>query len=470
MAYFNHAFKKTYVCSGVDIQSPYDMIGGLLQTNGVNSSELSVRNEAASTGLGIPGVLGFFGKDYQSMESPENCCALMLIGASLKGNDKQGSHGGYRESNKSKVINPKYVSKFYDQPARLGNQALVVVGNATPADEKACADEFICGETYYLRIDIKGTSPLRFAHHNIYHTVDAYAGCCDDPSNPAPITDPALIYGQWAQAIADSPYLKDFVMPILVGKDAGGQDYGFYATAEQAILDGNPGAALISEYLAGSLPITLVTAGIQLLGAYEDTVFGDCTFQPSDHFSKNPLQIFASEVDLNGDPCEFAGVCITDVCKGLMSEGLGEQVLRDLILSESYMQNFLATDLRIREITQGTSIVDIIDRSRLYHKAYLLHSVPRFNNPSGTFDNDQYLIEVAFPSKATLTVADDGSDLGEQGTEAFDVFKQKIEKWLLGCGNECTSVSTKTEFECARPSFDTVPSPAAGPANKKPKV
>ena len=40
-----------------------------------------------------------------------------------------------------------------------------------------------------------------------------------------------------------------------------------------------------------------------------------------------------------------------------------------------------------------TKKVQIVDRNALYDCYYILHSVPRFNNPSGTFDNDQYLVK-----------------------------------------------------------------------------
>jgi hypothetical protein len=32
----------------------------------------------------------------------------------------------------------------------------------------------------------------------------------------------------------------------------------------------------------------------------------------------------------------------------------------------------------------------------------LLHSVPRFYNPTGTFDNDQYLVEIVVPTGTTM--------------------------------------------------------------------
>jgi hypothetical protein len=449
MAYFNHAFKKNFICSGLTSETP-NKIGGMIATENINTAELTQGLYSA------PGTVGLFDKNYNSVTDPSDCCTIIIAGASLKATDKQGPHhGGYRESNKSKLINPKYVSKFYTQDARKGNAAVVVVGDTDPAGLN-CTTEFLCGETYDLRIDVKGTSPLRFAHHNLYYTVDAYGGCCADPSNPVAITDPGLIYGQWGQAVVESPYLQDFVMPILTGTDGNGDVYSFYGTEAQAAADGNPGGYLISDYLSGAAGIVFVTAGLQLIGAYEDTVFGDCTFQPSDFYAKNPLQIYASQVDLNGDPCTFSGVCITDVCKGLMNEGLGEAVLRDLIISESYLQNFLATDLRIREITQGNSMVDIIDRSRLYNKAYLLHSIPRFNNPSSTFDNDQYLIEVAFPSVATLSTDDDGSQIGIDGDSAYAFFIKLVTGWLLTCNNECFDIDTKVDYTCVRPRIGAI--------------
>ena len=54
----------------------------------------------------------------------------------------------------------------------------------------------------------------------------------------------------------------------------------------------------------------------------------------------------------------------------------------------------MSSDLRIREITQGTAAYDVISRTSLYSKFYILHSVPRYNNPTGVFDNDQYLLAI----------------------------------------------------------------------------
>jgi hypothetical protein len=59
-------------------------------------------------------------------------------------------------------------------------------------------------------------------------------------------------------------------------------------------------------------------------------------------------------------------------------------------------------------------VFDFINRNNLYTRYYLLHNVPRFNNPTSTFDNDQYLLEV-------IT---DGIELA---------FEQFVEQWLAAC-------------------------------------
>lgn len=137
-------------------------------------------------------------------------------------------------------------------------------------------------------------------------------------------------------------------------------------------------------------------AGMKIMGAYVDTKFGDCTFYPNDFFEKEPVKIYASLVDETGDVCEFSGLCVETQCQPRQGMGFGEEVLRDLILSESYMQNYFytGTDLRIREVTQGYDVTAAINRSSLYTRYFILHNVPRFNNPTGVFDNDQYMIQV----------------------------------------------------------------------------
>ena len=98
MAYFNHAFNKVF-----------------LGTGGFNST-LNTATTALTTGQfafvspttwTIPDGVDDFGTTSLS-------CPLVLVSKSLYSSDKIGPfHGGYQESVKSKIINPKYVTAFY---------------------------------------------------------------------------------------------------------------------------------------------------------------------------------------------------------------------------------------------------------------------------------------------------------------------------------------------------------------------
>lgn len=407
MSYFNHAFKKAFVAtkdtigqSGGFNAGPDGMTGtsgenagitnGILTSTGVHVSMLKSVSPTEGFQLG-PGVIGLFdSKTNLSIDSSgiaAECCPFYIAGASIKLNDKQGPfHGGYQESNKSKIINPKYIRRLWKVIGNTGSQAVLQIGG-TPdniAANSDCQKEFLCGETYYLRVDVKGTPALRFANHNLSQVLQADGGCCDDPAAPTPV-DPVVIYLQWATQIAENPYISDFVNPILV---VDGDSYAY--NEELAIA-----AGLASTQTFANAPTTSTNnAGIILLGAYVDTKFGDCTFQTSDYYGKEPIQLYASEVDVEGDPCTFGGVCVTETCPGIQANGIGEQKVRELVLSESYLQNFMASDLRIREITQGTRAYEVLDRTAIYSSFFILHSVPRYNNPTGVFDNDQYLLEI----------------------------------------------------------------------------
>ena len=55
---------------------------------------------------------------------------LVFAGSSLYANDKLGPfHGGYKESNKSKMINPKYINKWAKMTGAAPEQAIYHVGN-----------------------------------------------------------------------------------------------------------------------------------------------------------------------------------------------------------------------------------------------------------------------------------------------------------------------------------------------------
>ena len=283
----------------------------------------------------------------------------------------------------------------------------------TVDDVNECAKEFMCGQTYYLRIDIKGTPSLRFSQHNLYRTLDAFGGCCADPENPVAV-DPSMIYLQWATRIEEDPILNQYVHAFLV---VNGQSYAYNAEIAAAYgLDP-------TQYLFSMAPTTSTSAGIVLMGAYVETKFGTCTFYPTDYYHVEPIQLYASEVDYTGNPCTFESLCVVRRCEGIQGNGFGEQKLREVLLSESYLQNFFANgrDLRIRELTQGTDIFNVLNPDYMYSSFFILHSVPRYNNPTGVFDNDQYLLEIIGTDGTVTQLESEFRDIQSHCLECVDV-------------------------------------------------
>ena len=308
-----------------------------------------------------------------------------------------------------------------------GTQPIFVVTAGVGAN---CCKEFFCGETYTLRVDVKGSPALRLLNHNSYIIASAYGGCCPEGAIAPVVIDSTLIFKQWAEAITRYPVISPFMQIILV--DETGTPW--YAPGTSAAFLAANDVDTWDHYVSpGHTPDGC--AGLVLNGAYVDTKFQNCTFQITDFYEVEPVRLYVSEMDLNGDPCLFNGVCVVKECEGRQVMGLGESVARDVILSEQYRQNFFHSDFRIREITQGYSVFDYINRNVLYTRYFIQHNVPRFNNPTSTFDNDQYLLEV-------ITC----------GTEA--TFETFVAAWLGDCGQSC--VNTVEVEGCVEPVCEPV--------------
>jgi hypothetical protein len=527
MAYFNHAYTKMFLGTGTSLTTPFVTSGGLITGAGVPSVELSKLP---------PGYFGFFDPNtwlsVSTNQSSYNCCPLILASSSVLQNDKIGPfHGGYKETNKSKMINPKYVQKAYWVKPCFPAQAVVSIGNTSttgsgiitytfvgptgtgytngqyivtttvapvggagatflitvvagivqsvvltnagtgysPADvitlvggnndatltvntvstaasldpnmfqggtkDTNCCFQFYCGETYYLRIDVKGSPALRALNHNAYQTLDAYTGCCPGPTPTA--VDSTLVMISWAEKIVINNYLKPFILPVVF--DETGVAWYAPGTINDPITGLPIPAGQTWDNYVSPGHIAGQCAGLRLFGAFVETKFGNCTFQVTDFFEKEPIKIYASMVDYTGDPCVFEGICVYNDCLGLQGMGFGEQVVRDLIKAESYLQNFFASnDFRIREITQGYDMTNAVNRNALYSRYFILHSVPRWNNPTGVFDNDRYMNEiiVAEPTFTTPTSV----AVGNAALNAFLI------NWLGTCAN-CVPFE---QFDCVQ--------------------
>jgi hypothetical protein len=540
MAYFNHAFRKTFLATGatigpVAITNPSggslgnaSATGGFLSTASRPTYALNQLAAAATTSFGSleNNYVGWFDPKTNLSVVPSTaseCCPLYLAGSTIYCKDKVSPFiGGYQETNKSKVVNPRYVSRFYDvEPctptnnvvhvgstyASAGGGLLTIGGlvggtgytNGTSittvtggSGEGAlveitvalgivtavtvvspgkgydatdvnividggnndatfdvvtvttaiapvisgtnCCKEFLCGETYYLRLDVKGSPALRFLNHNAYYIAEAYTGCCPAGAIAPTAVDSTEVMILWANALLNSPIVSPFFQ-IAIQDEAG---IIWYAPGTDATFLASVGADTWNNYVSPGHTAG-ACAGLILNGAYVDTRFGDCTFQISDFYEKQPVNLYPSEVDLNGDPCQFEGLCVVNECLGSQANGLGETILRDVILSESYRQNFFSSDFRIREITQGNQIVNAVNRQALYYNVFLQHSVPRFNNPTGTFDNDQYLLQVVFTSALSGAA-----------------FVTATTDWLDNCG-VCEIETFACESTCSAIEFPALP-------------
>jgi hypothetical protein len=528
MSYFNHAFRKAFLATGptqtaVPITNPLGAsLGNATTSNGyLNSagfptyalnqlSALTVATYGTAPTATTDGYIGWFDASTNlSVVSPSSCCNLYLAGSAIYSNDKIGPlAGGYQETNKSKMINPKYVSRFYSMAPCLpqnnvihvgstywtagggvltgsittpgvgyapnstvavgvgtittagtgtglelsitiaagvptvtgivnpgkgyvagntvtinspsgvpGTLAVYTIGTVTTSHTQTgcgttstCCKEFLCGETYSLRVDVKGSPAMRFLNHNAYATVDAYTGCCAPGVIAPTVVDSTIVMIAWANALTTNPIVAPFLQ-IVVQSELGQLLYAPGTDAAFLALN----SAITWDNYVPTAHTANACAGIIINGAYIDTKFGDCSFQISDFYEKEPVQLYASEVDYNGDPCTFDSLCTVTECQGLQAQGLGETILRDLTLSESYRQNFLATDIRIREITQGNQIVTSINRNAQYYRYMLQHNVPRNYNPSGTFDSDQYVLEI-------------------YSLVALTTFWSQTDSWLTTCG------------------------------------
>ena len=459
MAYFNNAFQKTFVASSVDM-------AGSSATSVLTAGELALVD----------------GKDWKSLSitsaaTPAAGDLAYVVQGSFYTKDSIGNnpgHGGYKESVKSKGINPRYITRLWSAACLTASQATASLSLASD-----CAP---CGKTQFMRIDVKGSPALRFLNHNAYVIADSANVCCIDGQD---FIDPTVVVGAMSEMALADPLIKPFVaegnlMGVETATLSGGVGYSVTTGAASATTTVSPaggtGAAINILTVSGTgviltfsfasagkgyavgdvltvvqsgsttdatLTVTAVTAGgvitnsttaagvvtqgvytiaqaqgkaasgnyvpstdpngavkvtatVEFVGAYVDTVFGNCSFDTRDHYNAEPVEIIVSQLDETGNPCNDCGVASRT--PGSMQQTQGEEVIRELIMSERYRQSPYnqgnADSARFREIEMSDELLSAVDRTATYKAYYIQHSVPRFNNPSGVFDNDQYIYKI----------------------------------------------------------------------------
>ena len=455
MAYFNHAFCKSF------------LVGSVQAAAGTATSALT----AGQFGL-------VSDSDWQTVEAdnsvvPDHTVGdhYYLVQGSYRSDIIGGNstHGGYAESIKSKGINPKYVTRIWKAAASAAS-----VSSASVEVGPKCHP---CGENLMLRLDVKGSPALRFLNRNAYTIGDSMGDastsnvpglCCAAGQT---YLDPAVALAKMGRMMLEDPITKDFIAEgdvvsgltqnaVGTGYDtsgtfattggsgsgltikytqatnntvetgdivianpgvgyktgdvvtlvAGNSDATITLTVEAShgivVMDGTSAAAnyTIDEVLTGTGGFTASTdpvaaarsAKLVFKGAYVSTEFDTASFDTRDFYGKEPVQLRLSMIDETGEPCNDCGTAVH--VPGTMPQTTGNQVLRSVLLSERYMQNPVHqgnTDFaRMREIEGSQAIIDEVTLTDLYDVYYVQHSIPRFNNPSSTFDNDQYVYEI----------------------------------------------------------------------------
>ena len=410
MGYFNHAFQQSYAPATFAVESSGTNSAALPALEGafLNAQTYNVVTDAALT-AGTTNVIFAMGSPLGSASGVAGAANDILGGNRF--------HGGYAESWKSKMINPNYVRFIGKQPVVAAVTAEVVI----VADDTC----FPCSTDVSVRIDLKGAPALRALNRNAYKILGGDGYCCPVGAGQTH-KDPAKVLADMAIQLLADPILSQLI-DVKVEYD---QSTGSYTTiTDSATAAGNTRYAkqqaaivLLEAYAADTTVIPGNLGRMTITDTSSSTVFGNCSFDTRDYYQEEPLQILASEVDEDGDPCTGACLGITTTT-GKDSETKGELVLRDVMLMQRYMQhptnqgNLDSTRIREIELVGPADGGLNITRSASYTCYYILHTVPRFNNPTGTFDNDQYLIKVYTNGvvaawETTLAALSTGAGLG----------------------------------------------------------
>jgi hypothetical protein len=417
MSYFNHAFKKSFLCKAWKGAVTADR-------NEFSTCQVAGTPAGQEVAFGASGDFGIFAwkdaTDASGFYANQVLCASTAAGPvpdnlitdltanqgfyfaqkSFRTVDTIGSnpgHGGYTESIKSKMILPKYINKMWEANCVTALSHKVTISSTNIANKGCfkCADT---GTNNFLRIDVKGSPALRMLNHNAYMIFDTGSNCVSCDAATGVYLNPIYAFKQFAIGIIDDPIINKLIRVNNVTTDLDGTGSTVVATADiktDATLTADAAATAWSAATAVSM---------ELETAYVDTEFGTCSFDtrdnnPSSATYGEPLEMDANFVNEDGDQCWCSaadGALTVNLTTQSPKRGNGSPytVLKDLILTDGYAQNPYnqgnKDSSRFREIEGSDQIYAAMDMTDTYKSYNLLHSVPRFNNPTGVFDNDQY--------------------------------------------------------------------------------
>tara|TARA_R110000751_G_scaffold69655_2_gene141364 strand:- start:1524 stop:3041 length:1518 start_codon:yes stop_codon:yes gene_type:complete len=169
-----------------------------------------------------------------------------------------------------------------------------------------------------------------------------------------------------------------------------------------------------------------------------------CTFDTRDFYLLGGLSVAADLQDEVGEPCVACQGFVVDGAVGANAYNArlftqrrtsADTAINDILLTENYRQSPYnqgnRDSQRMREQEGMSGIVTELGRDggegaaaacngkyKIYH---LLHNVPRFNNPSGVFDNDQYHYRVYTPCSGGVDIDSEWLNIAvDAGVRTFD--------------------------------------------------
>lgn len=146
-----------------------------------------------------------------------------------------------------------------------------------------------------------------------------------------------------------------------------------------------------------------VLCGVRVTGAFVDTRFGDCSFEPTDYFSARPLRISISQVDESGNPCS-TGTKVTKIQNGQVATQSGEWLRRQYLKSASLeAYNIWNNDPRIREVFDQ-QVLSFIDKNKSYVVYYVVYTMNRNRaNWATQHPSDKFETMIAVPVGTSAT-------------------------------------------------------------------
>jgi hypothetical protein len=402
-----------------------------------------------------PGAFGFFNPDTNVLvpgnTPPTDCCSLLLAGAPLYKLDSISPFmQGYRIPVKSKKISPSQVRYFGVYEPCPAVQSLYALGNIPNVTQGQCCFDFVCGNTYQLKIKVWGDPTYGTYWRDLERLILADGGCCppvncsNGPCTQDIYVDPNSIYFQFAQQIVADPELRQFIFPIFYdGTNFFYPPQKFYPDVQYQpgwqTWDVNVPTFNQNQNTPFCANNTPPTGGIILQTAYVETRYGNCTFSVLDAYNYATVKMTAAIFSMNPSPCD-TGLCFTEVCPGHNVEGTGDKALRDLSFSEAvrgYHDLYCAydaMDLRMREANQSSQLFNIINRDQLYVKYLLIVDMKEaYEANTGNRITDTYAYIIYALSRIT----------------AFENF---VLGWLTNC-SQCSKLEDTKCGVCTIPSL-----------------